>query len=589
MSKKFRDISYVLVPTTDGVSVAFPVSKHLLDTSRVTPQRATPVLSLRTDDVRTAPRRDVSKVRHWKPTFMRKTASIALIFALFISSMGVFADRSAYTLAYFRDSESSLANLFSAALLDFLVADDVVARTITATTTPLIIPVMTPATSSIETLYKVTSEQTGGSATLCNALDMQATSSPFVYSGDLLSLNTTATTTTGAWTFGLTLATTTGLTSGDICNFDLIYRGWHSSMPEYTGFTDEERVHVAITYQATGSVFDIVLNEFLPNPDSSANGVDYGNDASNMPLGEWIEIYNNGDFPIDVSGWYMTDESGGVGNTHAFISATNTMPATTTVAAHSWLVVFLNKPSLNNTGDSIFFYTDDGILVDSYTYETVGDFCDLDLTPGNPNSTSTPTGIPGNGKGAPCSDNQVPPNKSYARIPDGTGDWIDPIPTPGFENTAENFPEEPAPDMSLMNEAPAEAAEPESEPEPEASEPEALFEELKEEAEEQKPEVENASPKDTGSPPVIEETPAPEDPPAEDVPPGDVPAEESPIDTVDEPVAEEPPQDAAPESGNEPAPEPAPIETPPQESIEPPPPVEPPPAPTPEPTPPPSE
>jgi hypothetical protein len=28
----------------------------------------------------------------------------------------------------------------------------------------------------------------------------------------------------------------------------------------------------------------------------------------------------------------------------------------------------------------------------------------------------------------------VPPNKSFARIPDGVGPWVDPIPTPGEQN-----------------------------------------------------------------------------------------------------------------------------------------------------------
>src|SRR3989344_3460661 len=68
------------------------------------------------------------------------------------------------------------------------------------------------------------------------------------------------------------------------------------------------------------SPFNIVLNEFLPNPDTSANGLNFGNDASNMPLGEWVELYNNGNAPIDVNGWYMTDASGGVGETNAFLT-----------------------------------------------------------------------------------------------------------------------------------------------------------------------------------------------------------------------------------------------------------------------------
>lgn len=195
---------------------------------------------------------------------------------------------------------------------------------------------------------------------------------------------------------------------------------------------------------------NIVLNEFLPNPDVSANGMNLGNDASNMPLGEWIELYNNGNDPVDVAGWFMTDASGGAGNTHAVIAGSVTNTGQTVIPGHSWLVVYLNKPSLNNTGDSIFLYTGTStgsVLIDSYTYNNPGDFCEQEPSPGDTNATSTPSGTPGNGQGADCSDNQVPENKSYARIPDGTGPWIDPIPTPGASNVEQiiTLPQQDAP------------------------------------------------------------------------------------------------------------------------------------------------
>ncbi len=182
---------------------------------------------------------------------------------------------------------------------------------------------------------------------------------------------------------------------------------------------------------------NIVLNEFLPNPDVSANGMNLGHDASNMPLGEWIELYNNGNDPVDVAGWFMTDASGGAGNTHAVIGGSVTNTGQTIIPSHGWLVVYLNKPSLNNTGDSIFLYTGTStgsVLIDSYTYNNQGDFCEQEPSPGDTNATSTPSGTPGNGQSADCPDNQVPDNKSYARIPDGTGPWLDPMPTPGAPN-----------------------------------------------------------------------------------------------------------------------------------------------------------
>lgn len=198
------------------------------------------------------------------------------------------------------------------------------------------------------------------------------------------------------------------------------------------------------TDEPIGDPQSIVINEFLPNPDGVQYGFDFGNDASNMPQGEWVELYNNGDLPIDVGGWILSDESGGVGNTQAIISSANTQPATTTVPAHGWLVVYFNKPVLNDTGDSIFLYTGTStgnLLIDSYTYDNPSDFCDNQPSPGETNATSTPpTGTPGNGGNADCNAAQVGPNKTYARIPDGTGDFVDPIPTPGAPNILEVMP-----------------------------------------------------------------------------------------------------------------------------------------------------
>jgi len=47
---------------------------------------------------------------------------------------------------------------------------------------------------------------------------------------------------------------------------------------------------------------DICVNEVLPNP--------IGNDTQNWPDGEWIEIYNNGSAPVNLSGWGMVLDSG---------------------------------------------------------------------------------------------------------------------------------------------------------------------------------------------------------------------------------------------------------------------------------------
>jgi hypothetical protein len=197
------------------------------------------------------------------------------------------------------------------------------------------------------------------------------------------------------------------------------------------------------TWANPQSPFNIVLNEFLPNPDNGAGGLFLGDDNDSKPLGEWIELYNNSDEAIDLAGWFMSDASGGGGNTHAVIGPSNTNTGSTIIAAHGWLVVYMNKPTLNNTGEEIHLYTPGGIEVDSYAYDNPSDYCENEPTPGDTNATSSPSGTPGNpNQGADCSDNQVAENKSYARIPDGTGAWVDPIPTPGGPNVVEEMSEE---------------------------------------------------------------------------------------------------------------------------------------------------
>src|SRR3989344_970785 len=462
-----------------------------------------------------------------------------------------------YTFSYLSDTETSSGNSFLAGLLDFLVNlgnDGTLNVTMTATSTATIVPLVTPEAGSLPTLYKVTAEQTGGSSVFCNALNASATTSPFIYNGPLLSLLTVATTTSGTWNLGVTLATTTGLTHGDICTIDLVYRGWHPDAPEYTGFTDEERVHIIFTYQATASVFDIVLNEFLPNPDTSAGGLNFGDDNDSKPLGEWIELYNKGDVAQDIAGWFMTDASGGVGNTHAVIGPSNTNTGSTIIAAGGWLVVYMNKQTLNNSSaEEIHLYTatsTGGVEVDSYAYNNPSDFCENDPTPGGSNATSSPSGTPGPPPNSDCSQNQVAPNKSYARIPDGIGAWVDPIPTPGAPNILD--PEEIVTEQETATTTPDEisggdlggqaTATPEvilsgggggggaiaPEPAPVAETP-VVSEVLPAESESSITEPENliSEPSDTG-------TPAPEETLSQTVPP-DEPSPDSSAETASEP------------------------------------------------------
>lgn len=141
----------------------------------------------------------------------------------------------------------------------------------------------------------------------------------------------------------------------------------------------------------------VVLNEFMADPT--------GADNAPMPGGEWVELYNNAGYDIDVANWKLYDSD----NSHELsITPANTNTGATIVPSLGFLVVYRNGSgtfSLNNTTDTLRLYNKSiatgGRLIDSYTYAS------------------------------------VTTNKTSARIPDGTGAWVDPKGTPGQKNTTE--------------------------------------------------------------------------------------------------------------------------------------------------------
>ncbi|MFA5166120.1 MAG: lamin tail domain-containing protein [Candidatus Paceibacterota bacterium] len=168
----------------------------------------------------------------------------------------------------------------------------------------------------------------------------------------------------------------------------------------------------------------VVLNEYLPYPSSTT----WGHDSSFKPKGEWIELYNNGSSAVDLDGFYFQNALGTkkyISKATAFIT-TNT--GDTIINSHDWLVVYMNGEFMSNGGDTIAFYDLFGNPVDSHTFDTTN-ACTILPTPDATNSAAV---------SGTCT--TVPANKSFARIPDGTGSWVDPIPTPGSANVLEVVP-----------------------------------------------------------------------------------------------------------------------------------------------------
>ena len=95
----------------------------------------------------------------------------------------------------------------------------------------------------------------------------------------------------------------------------------------------------------------IIFTEILPSPE--------GPDAEE----EWIEIFNKNGYPVDLSGWHISDT---VGVTNSY-----TFPEGLKIEGGGFLVFLREetKITLNNSGDSLKIVSPDNKVTDSIAYE----------------------------------------------------------------------------------------------------------------------------------------------------------------------------------------------------------------------------
>lgn len=125
----------------------------------------------------------------------------------------------------------------------------------------------------------------------------------------------------------------------------------------------------------------ITINEFLPSP----VGKDAGDEED---PGEWIELYNDSDQIINISGWQLDDEDGG---SKPFIFPENTL-----IAPKGFLVFSRQTTgiALNNDNDKVRLLLSTGIVFQEVSYEKAKEGTSSALTPqGFVWSTPTP-GLP---------------------------------------------------------------------------------------------------------------------------------------------------------------------------------------------------
>lgn len=94
----------------------------------------------------------------------------------------------------------------------------------------------------------------------------------------------------------------------------------------------------------------ILINEFMPWPDPSADGGK-----------EWVELINQGGQTIDLSSWQI-DDSKDASPPHLILGGTLILP-------NQYLVIELDKNILNNEGDEVRLIWPDGQLIHSVSYK----------------------------------------------------------------------------------------------------------------------------------------------------------------------------------------------------------------------------
>ena len=315
------------------------------------------------------------------------------------------------TFGYFNDIENSPENIYQAGTLDFSAKGLGDFSLNLNPNNQAVRNVMVGNEGSLEFKHLVEASDLEGD--LCDYLNIMAMfEGDEKYDGSLVGLSSEIVEVAGFtpnknWNFKISFSGDKNDTSsldGKACQFNFYFKAWQTNMDKYnegSGFTDQEKVFTRVSLRVPHALAQdyVVLNEFLPNP--------LGGDCELQGLaGEWIELYNNhSDQSFDLSGWYIEDEA----NHQILITDDNTYNNSSVIGAkgsdNEWLVVFIDGCILNNDGgDTVSLYHNSGSLVDSYSY--IG---------------------------------PAPENKSYARYPDGTGPWYDPVPTPGGPNRLEPF------------------------------------------------------------------------------------------------------------------------------------------------------
>jgi len=324
---------------------------------------------------------------------VKKIAAMSMIVFLNWSGLSAVIQ----TFAYFNDTEISTGNILSAGTLDIsLSPSGVYTSGLLYPTDSAEISIGMDNDGTLPIQYTSKIVPLTADTSPCDYVSLDATDGTQTYfSVPLLGFTSSAETPSGpvSWNYKFTIDPLAPPSVwSKTCYFKWVFTAWSKdSADPASGFFDIEEKSGGIRIGKT-----IVLNEILANP--------IGSDSALKPAGEWVELYNNSNISFDVAGWALYDSD----DSHKlYIASANTNTGGTIIPSHGFLVVYRNGEAgftIDDSNETIRLYTgypisSSVVLVDSYSWIT-----------------------------------EKPEGSSYARIPDGVGNWVDPIPTPGESN-----------------------------------------------------------------------------------------------------------------------------------------------------------
>ena len=120
---------------------------------------------------------------------------------------------------------------------------------------------------------------------------------------------------------------------------------------DFKEVTEETKQEIQEESEPKVYPLNIFINEILPSPE--------GADSEN----EWLELFNENDFEVELSGWKIQDTIGSI--------TTYTFPEGTKIGPKDFLVLSrpTTKITLNNSNEGLLLIKPDGNILDKVTYE----------------------------------------------------------------------------------------------------------------------------------------------------------------------------------------------------------------------------